>query len=111
MADTSSVDLQAVIEKRVSNIVTETLIQEAVSMGVVRQYPVEGGMDQLEIPLFNTMTVASVTEGSALTPETIAVATAKLPILASVTARLFPIQSVRAASPSSAAAPLGSCVT
>ena len=78
MAVTNSTDLQAVIEKRVSGIVTETLIQEAVSLGVVKQYPVEGGMDRLDIPLFNTMTVASVTEGSALTPETIAVNSAQL---------------------------------
>lgn len=78
MAATSSTDLQAVIEKRVSDIVTETLIQEAVSLGVVKQYPVASGMDRLDIPLFNSMSVLTVTEGTDLVPETIAVSTAKL---------------------------------
>lgn len=78
MADTSSTDLQPIIEKRVSNIVTETLVQEAVSLGVVKQYPVEGGMDRLDIPLFDSMTVAAVVEGTELTPETLAVSTAQL---------------------------------
>ncbi len=78
MAATGSAELQSVIEKRVSDIVTETLIQEAVSLGVIKQYPVAGGMDRLDIPLFNTMSVVDVVEGTDLTPETIAVATAKL---------------------------------
>jgi hypothetical protein len=78
MAATSSVNLQPVIEKRVSDIVTETLIQEAVSLGVIRQYPVASGMDRLDIPLFSTMSVLDVVEGADLVPETITVATAKL---------------------------------
>lgn len=78
MAATGSSDLQPVIEKRVSDIVTETLIQESVSLGVVRQYPVASGMDRLDIPLFNSMSVLTVTEGVDLTPETIAVSTAQL---------------------------------
>jgi len=78
MAITGSTALAAVIEKRVSGIITETLLQESVALGVVRQYPVEGGMDRLDIPLFSGMTVNTVTEGTALTPEAIAVSTAQL---------------------------------
>lgn len=78
MAATGSADLASVIEKKVSNIVTETLIQESVALGVVKQFPVAGGMDRLDIPLFNTMSVVDVTEGVDLVPESIAVATAKL---------------------------------
>jgi len=78
MAITSSTTMQAVIEKRVSDIVTETLLQEAVSLGVVRQYPVADGMDRLDIPLFNSMTVLSVTEGTDLVPETITPTAAQL---------------------------------
>ena len=65
MAATGSAELQSVIEKRVSDMVTETLIQEAVSLGVIKQYPVSGGMDRLDIPLFNTMSVLDVVEGTA----------------------------------------------
>jgi hypothetical protein len=78
MAVTGSTALAAVIEKRVSNLVTETLIANSVSMGVVKQYPVEAGMDRLDIPLFTTMTVATVAEGTPLTPETMAVGVAQL---------------------------------
>lgn len=78
MATTGSTDLAAVIEKRVSNMVTETLIQEAVSLGVVKQFPAEDGIDRIDIPLFNTMTVASIAEGTPMTAESIAVSTAKL---------------------------------
>jgi len=78
MADTGSTDLASVIEKRVSDIVTETLIQDSVALGVVRQYPVADGMDRLDIPLFNSMSVLTVTEGVDLTPESIVVNTAKL---------------------------------
>lgn len=78
MAATGSADLVSVIEKRVSNIVTETLIQDSVALGVVKQYPVASGMDRLDIPLFNSMTVVDVVEGVDLTPESIAVSTAKL---------------------------------
>ena len=78
MAATGSADLAAVIEKRVSNIVTETLIQEAVSLGVVKQFPAEDGIDRIDIPLFSSMTATAIVEGTAMTPESIAVATAKL---------------------------------
>lgn len=78
MAVTGSTALAAVIEKKVSSTVTEVLIQESVSLNTVRNFPVEGGMDRLDIPLFNSMTVASVTEGSALTPETMGVSVAQL---------------------------------
>ena len=78
MAATGSADLQSVIEKRVSNIVTETLIQDSVALGVVKQYPVASGMDRLDIPLFGSMSVVDVVEGVDLTPETISAATAKL---------------------------------
>tara|TARA_R110000851_G_scaffold114211_1_gene239286 strand:- start:786 stop:1613 length:828 start_codon:yes stop_codon:yes gene_type:complete len=78
MAATGSADLQSVIEKRVSNIVTETLIQDSVALGVVKQYPVASGMDRLDIPLFGSMSVVDVVEGVDLTPETISAGTAKL---------------------------------
>lgn len=80
MAITVSTDVAAVIETRVSMIVTETLIQEAVTMRSVKDYSSEvgPGMDQLDIPLFNELAVQTVTEGTDLTPQTINPAEASL---------------------------------
>ena len=68
MAITVSTDVAAVIETRVSEIVTETLIQEAVMLGSVQDFSAEigPGMDQLDIPLFNELAVQSVVEGTDL---------------------------------------------
>ena len=71
MAATASTDLQGIIEKRVSEVVTTTLIQESVSLGVVKQFSVDNGMDRLDIPLFNELAVQAVTENSPLTESTI----------------------------------------
>jgi hypothetical protein len=80
MAISTSTDVAAVIETRVSTIVPETLIQEAVMMMAVKDYSAEigPGMDQLDIPLFNELAVQSVTEGTDLTPQTINPAQASL---------------------------------
>ena len=72
MAATSSSDLQAVIEKRVSEVVTTTLIQEAVSLGVVKTFSVSNGMDRLDIPLYNSLAVQAITENTPMTEETMA---------------------------------------
>lgn len=73
MAISTSTDVANVIETRVSEIVTETLIQESVMLGAVQDYSSEisPGMDQLDIPLFTELAVQTVSEGSDLTPQTI----------------------------------------
>jgi hypothetical protein len=78
MAATDSSNLQPIIEKRVSEIVTTTLIQESVAMGVMRQFPVSGGMDRLDIPLFNSLPVQTITENSPMTEDTLTPSVAQL---------------------------------
>jgi hypothetical protein len=78
MAATNSGDLQGIIEKRVSEVVTTTLIQESVSLGVVKQFSVSNGTDRLDIPLFNSLAVQAITENTAMTEETIAPTVAQL---------------------------------
>jgi hypothetical protein len=78
MAATNSGDLQGIIEKRVSEVVTTTLIQESVSLGVVKQFSVSNGMDRLDIPLFNSLAVQAITENTAMTESTIAPTVAQL---------------------------------
>lgn len=78
MAATSSSDLQAVIEKRVSEVVTTTLIQEAVSLGVVKTFSVSNGMDRLDIPLYNSLAVQAITENTPMTEETMTPTSAQL---------------------------------
>lgn len=78
MANTTSVDLQAVIEKRVADMVTTTLIQNSVSLGVVSMHSVSNGMDQLRIPLYNSLAVQTVSESADLSTEALAPTEAQL---------------------------------
>lgn len=73
MAQTQPSDVSAVIEQVVSTVVTETLIQESVVLGAVRDYSslVTEGMDRLDIPLFNELAVQSVPTTGDMTPQTI----------------------------------------
>jgi hypothetical protein len=80
MANTTTTELASIIEKRVSMVVTETLEQESVSLGVVKNYSGEvgQGMDRLDIPLFGLLSVQDVNEASGVTPEASSVSTALL---------------------------------
>ena len=73
MANTTTTEAAELIEKRVSTVVTETLIQEAVSLGGVRDFSsmVSGGMDRLDIPLFNELAIQDVSESADVTAQTI----------------------------------------
>lgn len=68
MANTSTTTA-AVIEKIVSSIVQETLIQSSVVIPLVWNFTsqVRPGMDRIDIARFDQPTVESVTEGTALT--------------------------------------------
>ena len=81
MANTGNADVQSVIEKVVSTMTTQTLIQMSVGMGAVRDFSamVRPGMDRLDIPLVNELAVQDVDElGGAMTPQTINPTTALL---------------------------------
>jgi hypothetical protein len=81
MAYTQPSDVSSSIEKRVSTIVTETLIQEAVVLGAVRDRTAEvgPGMDQLKIQLLNQLALQNVpTDGTEMTAQTITSLTADL---------------------------------
>jgi hypothetical protein len=80
MAITNTTDTAAIIEKRVSLIVTETLIQESVSLGAVKDYSSQIGpsMDRLDVPLYTELAVQDVSESADMTPQSINVATAQL---------------------------------
>lgn len=80
MANSTSTSAASVIEKRVSTIVTETLIQESVMMGAVKDMSamVGPGMDRLDIPSFNELAIQDVSESAAVTAQTINPATAQL---------------------------------
>lgn len=71
---TTTTTAAAVIEKMVSSITTETLIQESVMLGAVRDFSgmVRPGMDRLDIPLFNELAVQDVSESACLTSEALA---------------------------------------
>ena len=71
MSNTTSA--AAIIEKRVSTIMTETLIQESVMLGAVRDFSsqIGPGMDRLDIPLFNELAVQDVSESTAMTAQVI----------------------------------------
>ena len=74
MAYTQPSDIASTIETRVSEIVTQTLIQESVMLGNVqdRSAQVGPGMNQLDIPLLNQLALQDVpTDGSEMTPQTI----------------------------------------
>lgn len=80
MAESTSTTVAAIIEKRVSTILTETLIQESVMMAAVRDFSsqISMGMDRLDIPEFNELAVQSVSESAAMTAQTINPTTAQL---------------------------------
>jgi hypothetical protein len=77
---TTTTELASIIEKRVSMVVTETLEQEAVSLGVVKNYSGEvgPGMDRLDIPLFGLLPVQDVSESTGLAASPSSVSTAEL---------------------------------
>jgi N4-gp56 family major capsid protein len=80
MAITQTSDMAAIIEKRVSSIVTEALQQESVMLRAVRDYSsqVGPGMDTLKIPLFAPLAIQDVSETVAMTPQTANVVVADL---------------------------------
>jgi hypothetical protein len=80
MAITTTTDTAVVIEKRVSEIVTETLIQNAIMLGAVKDFTaqVSAGMDRLDVPLFNALAVQDVIENANMTPQSIVLQTAQL---------------------------------
>lgn len=82
MAESTTTTAAAIIEKRVSALLTETLIQEMVSLRTVRDFSsqVGMGMDRLDIPLFNELAVQDVSETAEVTPQTISPSTAQLPL-------------------------------
>lgn len=82
MANTTTAEVAELIEKKVSTIVTDTLIQESVMMASVRDFSglVGMGMDRLDIPLFNELAEVNVSESGAVTPATIDPTAAQLPL-------------------------------
>jgi hypothetical protein len=82
MANTTTTEVAELIEKKVSTIVTDTLIQESVMIPSVRDFSalVGMGMDRLDIPLFNELAEVSVSESAAVTPATIDPSAAQLPL-------------------------------
>ena len=73
MATTNSTDLGGQIEKKVSGVLSTTLIQESVSIGSVddRSSEVGPGMDRLDIALMNELAIQDVSESSDVTPQSI----------------------------------------
>ncbi len=80
MANSTTTDVAALIEKRVSNIVTETLIQESVALPTISDFSsqVGPGMDRLDVPLFNELAAQNVSETAAMTAQVINPAAAQL---------------------------------
>lgn len=81
MAITGNADVGATIEQVVSTLTTQTLIQESIALGAVRDFSalVGPGMDQLDIPLFNELSVQDVSEvGAEMTAQTISPVAASL---------------------------------
>ena len=73
MATTTSTDLAGQIETRVSMMLTQTLIQESVMMGAVRDYSSDAtaGVGSIDISLFNELAVQDVVENGAMTGQVI----------------------------------------
>ena len=71
MAVTTSTVAANVIEKHVSMQLTETLIQNSIMMGAVRDFSglVGPGMDRLDIPNYTELAVQTVSETAAMTPQ------------------------------------------
>ena len=77
---TTTTDLATIIEKRVSTQITETLHQNAVALGAVRDFSsqVGPGMDRLDIPLYVNPVVGNVDESTGVADNAIGVGTALL---------------------------------
>lgn len=73
MALTNTTTAAELIEKRISMQVTETLIQESTIIPTVRDFSamVAGGMDRLDIPLFNELAVQTVSEATGVVAQAI----------------------------------------
>lgn len=73
MAETTSTTVASAIEKRISTIVTNVLIQESVALPTVtdRTSEVGPGIDRLDINLFTELAVQDVLEAGAMTAQTI----------------------------------------
>ena len=73
MAITNSTDLAGQIEKKVSGVLSTTLIQESVSLGSIddRSSEVGPGMDRLDIALMNNLAIQDVSESADVTPQSI----------------------------------------
>lgn len=74
MAITEKSNVSNTIEKRVSEIITETLIQDSVMLPNVmdRSSEVGPGMDRLDVPLLNALALQDVNnDGTAVTAQTI----------------------------------------
>lgn len=74
MAVTNATDAALVIQKIVSNVITETLIQEAVMLGSVldKSAEVGPGMDRIDMPLVNELAIQDVDQnGAAVVPQTL----------------------------------------
>lgn len=71
MAVTTTTTAASIIEKRVSLQITETLIQNSVMMGAVRDFSglVGPGMDRLDIPNYTELAVQDVSETVEMTPQ------------------------------------------
>jgi hypothetical protein len=82
MANSTSTSAASIIEKRVSTLLTETLIMESVVYRAVRDFSAQigQGMDRLDIPLFNALAPQAVSETAAVTPQTISPVVAQLPL-------------------------------
>ncbi len=80
MSVTTTTDTASIIEKRVSEITTQTLIQQAVMLGAIRDFTAQvgPGMDRLDIPLYAELPLQDVPENALMTSEVISVQTAKL---------------------------------
>jgi hypothetical protein len=84
MAVTQVSDVSGTIEKVVSTILTETLIQKSVTLGssAIRDFTsmVRPGMDRLDIPLLAALAIQDVSETVAVTAQTITSSEAQLPL-------------------------------
>lgn len=71
MAETTTTVAANIIEKVVSTQITETLIQNSVMLGSVRDFTglVRPGMDRLDVPNYSELAVQTVSETAAMTPQ------------------------------------------
>lgn len=80
MANSTSSTVASAIEKRVSTIVTEVLLQQSVAIPTIkdRSSEVGPGIDRLDINLFTELAVQDVSESAAMTAQTINPSAAQL---------------------------------